>query len=364
MRVASVHTGAGLDAVIAGCGFPLAAASAAAAAAGHRGAARRGFGTSRHRHRPAGGTSPRDPGRPGRRPRTAGGRIRADHHWFDPTPELVTGLLAEHLVHAVGVHRSPAGRGGATGRRRGSSRSGRPTAGRRRGLVLRRERAGRHAHVHRAAHRVRRLAGPRRLRPAAAPGPLDRRERRAPSRPARILLWTGFPGQPPRPRDGAERRASPASSADSWPGCTGSGRRCGCPPGLAGSDSSAKATLDEISAWAERYAATATRAPAVSALLGWLEANVPADDTEPVLLWGDPGPHNALLGGWRHGERHPRLGRHTWATRWRIWAGRCGPASASTTRPTWLRATRTSPGSPSTGTPWPTSRSWPVSAGR
>ena len=50
-------------------------------------------------------------------------------------------------------------------------------------------------------------------------------------------------------------------------------------------------------AWAERYAGVETRVPLIGALLAWLEASVPDDAVAPVLLWGDPGPHNALVEG-------------------------------------------------------------------
>jgi aminoglycoside phosphotransferase (APT) family kinase protein len=57
------------------------------------------------------------------------------------------------------------------------------------------------------------------------------------------------------------------------------------------------ATRAELRAWAERYARTGARVPAIGALLGWLDAHVPAGDGPARVLWGDPGPHNLLVEG-------------------------------------------------------------------
>lgn len=58
----------------------------------------------------------------------------------------------------------------------------------------------------------------------------------------------------------------------------------------------AEATRAELAAAIERYA-TEPPGPnvALAALLGWLEANIPVVADEPVLQWGDPGPHNFLV---------------------------------------------------------------------
>jgi aminoglycoside phosphotransferase (APT) family kinase protein len=58
----------------------------------------------------------------------------------------------------------------------------------------------------------------------------------------------------------------------------------------------AEATRAELAAAIGRYA-TEPPGPnvAIAALLGWLEANVPVVAAEPVLQWGDPGPHNFLV---------------------------------------------------------------------
>ncbi|MEQ8716898.1 MAG: phosphotransferase [Acidimicrobiales bacterium] len=58
----------------------------------------------------------------------------------------------------------------------------------------------------------------------------------------------------------------------------------------------AEATRAELAAAIERYT---TEPPGpnvvITALLGWLETNVPVVADEPVLQWGDPGPHNFLV---------------------------------------------------------------------
>lgn len=55
-------------------------------------------------------------------------------------------------------------------------------------------------------------------------------------------------------------------------------------------------TLREITRWRERYRERRVAAvPLIGAFLAWLEANVPAAGVQPLLLWGDAGPHNVLV---------------------------------------------------------------------
>ncbi len=108
------------------------------------------------------------------------------------------------------------------------------------------------------------------------------------------LVMDRLAGRPPRPRD-ARERASVANQLGGLLAHLHEIARGMRPPGVTATDSSTKATTDEVRRWAERYAAGSIRVPLVGALLAWLEANVPDDATEPVLLWGDPGPHNALV---------------------------------------------------------------------
>lgn len=59
-------------------------------------------------------------------------------------------------------------------------------------------------------------------------------------------------------------------------------------------------TLREIEKWRARYLARrAGPLPMIGSLLAWLEAGPPAADVPPLLLWGDPGPHNILVEGTR-----------------------------------------------------------------
>ena len=70
--------------------------------------------------------------------------------------------------------------------------------------------------------------------------------------------------------------------------------------GLEAPTSAREATLDEVHRWQERYrAGRAAPVPLLGALLAWAERNAPDDGEEPVLLWGDPGPHNVLVGDGR-----------------------------------------------------------------
>ena len=207
----------------------------------------------------------------------------------DPTPELVTSLLAQNLdagLRCVGVRRGAIGNGQETWFLDVETDDG-PLD-----LVLRR---------------------------SAAAGTLTFTERRTEFEVLRALEGLGLPvprvhwidetggalgrpylvmerlaGGPPRPRDAAERSAIAGQLGALIARLHVVGRQIR-PAGFAAPDSATKATVDEVAQWAERYAATSTRVPLLGALLAWLERNVPDDGTEPVLLWGDPGPHNALV---------------------------------------------------------------------
>lgn len=54
------------------------------------------------------------------------------------------------------------------------------------------------------------------------------------------------------------------------------------------------ATLAQLDFWTHRARTNPVTPPITAALCGWLASNVPDDDAESVLLWGDPGPHNVL----------------------------------------------------------------------
>ena len=53
-------------------------------------------------------------------------------------------------------------------------------------------------------------------------------------------------------------------------------------------------TRAQLEFWTRRARDSPVAPPIVGALCGWLSANLPDDDAEAVLLWGDPGPHNVL----------------------------------------------------------------------
>lgn len=50
----------------------------------------------------------------------------------------------------------------------------------------------------------------------------------------------------------------------------------------------------QLEEWTARARRSSVTPPLEAALLGWLRANVPRDDDRPVMVWGDPGPHNVL----------------------------------------------------------------------
>ena len=60
---------------------------------------------------------------------------------------------------------------------------------------------------------------------------------------------------------------------------------------VASAETSTRAQLDH---WTSRARAAGLAPPLAAALLGWCTAHVPDDPVEPVMLWGDPGPHNVL----------------------------------------------------------------------
>lgn len=58
--------------------------------------------------------------------------------------------------------------------------------------------------------------------------------------------------------------------------------------------STREAARADVERWTRRADDSGIAPEALTALCGWLEANVPDDGAESVLLWGDPGPHNVL----------------------------------------------------------------------
>jgi aminoglycoside phosphotransferase (APT) family kinase protein len=63
-----------------------------------------------------------------------------------------------------------------------------------------------------------------------------------------------------------------------------------------GPASAAPATREELRRWEDVHRRDAAAAsPLAAGLLAWLAANVPEDGQQAVLLWGDAGPHNALV---------------------------------------------------------------------
>jgi aminoglycoside phosphotransferase (APT) family kinase protein len=54
------------------------------------------------------------------------------------------------------------------------------------------------------------------------------------------------------------------------------------------------ASQEQLDWWVDRARSTSITPEVTGALCGWLAANIPDDGIEPVLLWGDPGPHNVL----------------------------------------------------------------------
>lgn len=66
--------------------------------------------------------------------------------------------------------------------------------------------------------------------------------------------------------------------------------------GLATGASAGDATLAQVRHYERLYrSARAAPVPLLGALLTWAGQNVPDDGTAPVVLWGDPGPHNILV---------------------------------------------------------------------
>jgi aminoglycoside phosphotransferase (APT) family kinase protein len=206
----------------------------------------------------------------------------------DPTPELVTQLLAEHLDGGLVC----------TSVRRGAVGNGQETwfvdVDAAPGLVLRRSAtAGTLTFTERRTEFdvLRALDGsglpvPRVHWIDEQGGPLGRP----------YLVMDRLPGAPPRPADDAEPSAIARQLGSLLARLHGLGAEAR-PPVLHGRDDAIKATVDEVSAWADRYAGVSTRVPLIGALFAWLEANVPDDGGGTVLLWGDPGPHNALVDG-------------------------------------------------------------------
>lgn len=58
---------------------------------------------------------------------------------------------------------------------------------------------------------------------------------------------------------------------------------------------SAAASRAQLDWWVDRARSSPLATEVAAALCGWLTSNVPDDGVAPVLLWGDPGPHNVLI---------------------------------------------------------------------
>lgn len=66
--------------------------------------------------------------------------------------------------------------------------------------------------------------------------------------------------------------------------------------GLPTEGSARDATQREVEAWTRRYReARPGPLPLLGALLAWAARSVPDDGSAPVVVWGDPGPHNVLV---------------------------------------------------------------------
>jgi aminoglycoside phosphotransferase (APT) family kinase protein len=104
-----------------------------------------------------------------------------------------------------------------------------------------------------------------------------------------FFVMDRLPGRPPAPKSTAEA----ASIARDL------GRRVAqlhaaaiVVPG----DDAQTTTLREITRWKNRYLSRrVTAVPMIGALLAWLQTNLPTANVQPLLLWGDAGPHNILV---------------------------------------------------------------------
>jgi aminoglycoside phosphotransferase (APT) family kinase protein len=66
--------------------------------------------------------------------------------------------------------------------------------------------------------------------------------------------------------------------------------------GIEAEGSARQATLREVAAWRRRYEeARPGPVPLLGGLLAWAERAAPDDGRAPVVVWGDPGPHNVLV---------------------------------------------------------------------
>lgn len=71
-------------------------------------------------------------------------------------------------------------------------------------------------------------------------------------------------------------------------------REAVAPTGLDHPGDSVSASRAQLAWWTERARTSPMCSRAMAALLGWLHATMPDDGVAPVLVWGDPGPHNVL----------------------------------------------------------------------
>lgn len=105
-----------------------------------------------------------------------------------------------------------------------------------------------------------------------------------------FFVMDRLPGRPPAPKS-ADEAANIAHEL---------GRRVAQLHAAAiiapGDDDVRTTTLREITRWKDRYLSRrVTAVPMIGALLAWLKANLPPVDVQPLLLWGDAGPHNILV---------------------------------------------------------------------
>lgn len=108
-----------------------------------------------------------------------------------------------------------------------------------------------------------------------------------------FLVMERLPGSPPA-RLSPEERTALGRELGAW-----LARLHALDPhelGLATNASAADLTLAQVQHYEQLYrSAQAAPVPLLGALLAWAERNAPDDGTAPVVLWGDPGPHNLLV---------------------------------------------------------------------
>lgn len=105
-----------------------------------------------------------------------------------------------------------------------------------------------------------------------------------------FFVMDRLPGSPPAPRSPEEA----ATIAHDLGRRLAELHRSGVPAGTA--EDVRACTEREIDRWRARYLSRRLApVPMIGALLAWLSANLPNADVDPVLLWGDAGPHNILV---------------------------------------------------------------------